>query len=82
MAQLTATIEEHLALDTDATLASMQLQLDPANHAARQTHAAIICVFATRAMGMEVLRVPTPRTAEPFIRGLAGLVRRALGGPA
>lgn len=52
VAQLTATIEEHLALDTDATLASMQLQLDPANHAARQTHAAIICVFATRALGM------------------------------
>lgn len=53
VAQLIAGIEEHLTLDVDATLASMQLQLDPANHAARQTHAAIICVFATRAMGMD-----------------------------
>ncbi|WP_256646348.1 HD-GYP domain-containing protein [Thermomonas paludicola] len=53
VAQLTATIEEHLTRDVDATLASMQLQLDPGNHAARQTHAAIICIFATRALGMD-----------------------------
>lgn len=53
VAQLTATIEEHLARDVDATLASMQLQLDPGDHAARQTHAAIICIFATRALGMD-----------------------------
>jgi ferrochelatase len=32
-----------------------------------------------REMGMEVKRVPTPRSARAFIEGLAGLVRRALG---
>lgn len=53
VAQLIACIETHLTQDADAALAAMQMQLDPANHAARQAHAAIICVFATRAMGME-----------------------------
>jgi hypothetical protein len=53
VAKLITTIETCLDQDADATLASMQLQLDPANHAARQTHAAIIAMFATRAMGME-----------------------------
>lgn len=51
--QLTAVIEEQLDHDTDAALAAMQLQLDPANHAARQTHAAIICVFTARALGLD-----------------------------
>jgi hypothetical protein len=53
LAQLVTTIETQLDQDADATLASMQLQLDPANHAARQTHAAIICIYFTRAMAME-----------------------------
>lgn len=53
VAQLVAGIETHLQRDPDATLAAMQLQLDPANHAARQTHAGIICVFSMRAMGMD-----------------------------
>lgn len=50
--QLTAVINEALARDSDATLAAMQLQLDPGDHAARQAHAAILCAFVARVLGL------------------------------
>jgi len=53
VAQMAASIDDALARDTDAALASMQLQLDPNDHAARQTHAAIICVFAARTLHLD-----------------------------
>jgi HD-GYP domain-containing protein (c-di-GMP phosphodiesterase class II) len=52
VAQLVTCIEDHVARDADAALAAMQLQLDPADHAARQTHAGIVCVFAARALDL------------------------------
>lgn len=53
--RLAATVGELRALvarDPDAALASMQLRLEPDDHAARQMHAAIVCVLAARTMDL------------------------------
>lgn len=62
VARMAADLECAFARDTDAVLASMQLQLDPHDHAARQAHAAILCVFAAR----------TLRLDDGIVRGLTG----------
>lgn len=53
VARMAADMDYAFARDTDAVLASMQLQLDPNDHAARQTHAAILCVFAARMLRLD-----------------------------
>lgn len=53
VSRMTADISNALQHDADEALASMQLQLDPADHAARQTHAAVICIFVARALQLD-----------------------------
>jgi len=45
-------IVAQVARDADAALAAMQLELDPANHAARHVHAAVVCVLAARSLSL------------------------------
>lgn len=52
-ARMAETITDAIHRDADAALSSMQLQLDPSDHAARQTHAAVICIFAARALRLD-----------------------------
>lgn len=72
VARLAACINDALARDSDAALASMQLQLDPNDHAARQAHAAIICVFAARTLALDT-------TAAAALTGAALTYDVALG---
>lgn len=52
LAAIVAELRAHAARDPDAALASMQLRLEPDDHAARQLHAAIVCVLAARTMDL------------------------------